>query len=53
MKTANWLFALSAHREYDLAEVAASFEVALRSRRFCRGKTPIDNHLKFSFFDKV
>jgi len=48
-----WLFALSAHLEYDLAEVAASFEVALRCRRFCQGKTPIDDHLKFVFLDEV
>ena len=46
-------FALSAHLEYDLAEVAASFEVALGCPRFCQGKTSIDDHLKFSFFDEV
>ena len=46
-------FALSAHHEYDLAEVAASFEVALRCPRFCQGKTPIDDHLKFLFLDEV
>jgi hypothetical protein len=33
--------------------VAASFEVALHGLRFCQGKTPIDDHLKFSFLDKV
>jgi hypothetical protein len=37
----------SAHLEYDLAKVVASFEVALRCARFCQGKTPIDDHLKF------
>jgi hypothetical protein len=47
------LFALSAHLEYDLAEVAASFEVALRCPRFCQGKTPIYDHLKFFFLDEV
>jgi hypothetical protein len=44
---------LSAHLEYNLAEVAASFEVALRCPRFRQGKTPIDDHLKFSFFDEI
>ena len=33
--------------------MAASFEVALRCRRFCQGKTPIDDHLKFFFLDEV
>jgi hypothetical protein len=45
--------ALSAHLEYDLAEVAASFEVALRCPRFRQGKTPIDDHVKFFFFHEV
>ena len=51
--SANLLLALSAHLEYDLAEVAASFEVALRCPCFCQGKTPIDDQLKFAFFDEV
>ena len=33
--------------------MAASFEVALRCPRFCQGKTPIDDHLKFFFLDEV
>jgi hypothetical protein len=48
-----WLFALSAHLEYDLAEVAAAFKVALRCPRFFQGKTPVDDHLKFLFLDEV
>jgi hypothetical protein len=47
------LFALSAHLEYDLAEVAAPFEVALRGPGFCQGKTPINDHLKLFFLDEV
>jgi hypothetical protein len=45
--------ALSAHLEYDLAEVVAAFEMALRGSRFCQGKTPIDDHLKFFFLHEV
>jgi hypothetical protein len=37
--------ALSAHLEYDLAEVAASFEMALRCP--LPGENPVDDHLKF------
>jgi hypothetical protein len=33
--------------------VAASFEVELCCPRFCQGKTPIDDHLKFVFLDEV
>lgn len=55
LTSANLLLALgrSAHFEYDLAEVAASFEAALRSPCFCQAKTPIDDHLKYFFLDEV
>jgi hypothetical protein len=44
---------LSAHPEYDLAEVATSFEVALCGPRLGEGKTPIDDHLKLFFLDEL
>jgi hypothetical protein len=44
---------LSAHPEYDLAEVAAAFEMALRGPRLGEGKAPIDDYLKLFFLDEL